>query len=222
MEAKPFVWGYTNLNTYDDVCPHQFFEVYIKKSIPYKATPEMAFGNEVHTAFELRVGGKKPLPENMRQWESFAAPFDAYRPRVELKLGITREGRPTGYYEKDVAGRSRIDVAVVNGTAALITDWKSGGSKYEKPFELEINAMFLKAANPNLTQVMGHYVWLKENRVGQTYDLSDFNSTWARVNNIVEKIEDDMQSGEWEKRRGPLCSWCKCFTCENNSNPRRE
>lgn len=222
MQTKPFVWTYTNINTYDDVCPRQFFMTYIKKAIPYKATPEMDFGNRVHDAFERRVGGNVPLPSEMRQWEKFAAPLDGSKARVELKLGITREGRPTGFFDADVFGRVKVDTIVMNGTAGVMFDWKTGNSKYEKPFELEIGAMFLKAHNPHLTKVSGSYVWLKDDRVGRAYDLSDFNSTWARVNNIVEKIEDNMATGEWEERRGPLCAWCRDFSCSNNTNQKRD
>lgn len=222
MNWKPYTWAYTSLNTYDDVCGYQFFRTYIKRDIPYVATKEMEFGKQVHTAMELRVGGGKPLPAEFRKWEPFAAPFDGLNAKTELKLAITREGRPTGQWDKDVHGRGMVDVAVINGTKAVISDWKSGGSKYEKPFELEIHAMLLKAANPQLTQVVGNFVWLKEDRAGKVYDLSDFNSTWSRVSNIVEQIEDDMAANEFTKRKNPLCGWCRVFDCENNTNPRRE
>lgn len=219
--TKPFVYSYTNLHCYDDVCPYQFFRTYIKKDIPYVATVEMDFGKKVHTAMEQRIGGGKPLPAEMRQWEKFAAPFDVWKPRVEVKLGITRDGKPTGFFDKDVAGRGMADVVVMQNTSAMIFDHKTGKSKYEHPFELEIHAMFLKAANPQLTKVSGSFIWLKEDRMGSPHDLSDFNSTWARVNNTVERIEDDMASGEWEKKRNPLCGWCRVFDCEHNGNQNR-
>jgi len=218
---KPFVWGYTNLHTYDDVCPYQFFRTYIKRDIPYVATPEMEFGTRGHEAMERRVATQLPLPEHMRRWEPFAEAFTGLKARCEVKLGVTREGKPTGFFDKDVAGRGKADVVVLNNTIGAIFDWKFGNSKYEHPFELEIHAMMLKAQMPQLEKITGAYIWLKEDRVGQNYDLSDFNSTWVRVNNIVEKIEDNMFDGRWEKRRGPLCSWCRCFDCENNSNPKK-
>lgn len=221
MNWKPYTWAFTSLNTYDDVCGYQFFRTYVKKDIPYVATPEMAWGKEVHTAMEYRVGGGKVLPDNMRKWEPFAAAFDGVGARTELKLAITREGRPTGQWDQDVHGRGLVDVAVINGTKAVISDWKTGGSKYEKPFELQIHAMLLKAANPQLTQVVGNYVWLKEDRAGQVYDLSDFNKTWARVTGIVAKIENDMASGVFEQRRNPLCGWCRIFDCPHNTNAKR-
>lgn len=221
MMQKPFIYTYTNVSTYENTCPYQMFRVYVKKDIPYVGSPEQVFGTQVHDAFDKRVAGKKPLPVEMAQWEPFAAAFDPYQARTELQAAITRDGRPTGYWDNDCFFRGKIDVAVIYTPNASIVDWKTGGSRYESPFEIACGALMLKAANPQLTTIKGRYVWLKENRAGTEYDLSDFNSTWAKLNNIVEKIEDSMASGEWEKRRTPLCGWCRVFDCENNTNSKR-
>jgi len=215
MPAKPLVFSYTLLHTYDDVCPYQTFRRYVKKDLPFVETPAMKKGNEIHAAMEYRIGGK-PLPESMRQWEMFVAPLDGKNARAELKLGITNEGKPTGFFDKDVWCRGKADVVMIQNNNTFLIDWKSGNSRYESSFEIEIQAMMLKAANPYLVKIAGCYAWLAENRMGTVYDLSDFNSTWAKVNNIAEDIQDDMATGEWEKRKGPLCGYCPCLDCENN------
>jgi hypothetical protein len=212
---KPFVWTYTNLHCFGDTCEYRFFRTYIKKDIPYVESAEMRFGNEAHAALELRVGGGKPLPDNMRQWEPFAAALDGQNAKVEVKLGITKEGRPTGFFDKDVAGRGKADVVIANGDTAILFDWKTGGSKYESSSELMLHSMMLKIANPHLTKISGAYVYLKENRVSTSYDLTDFNSTWARTNNLVEDIQNRMMTGEWTKKKGPLCGYCGVADCEN-------
>ncbi len=220
MFAKPIVFSYTMLDT-ADTCLHRVYRQYIKKDIPYVETPEMKRGKQIHTAMEYRIGGK-PLPENMRQWESLVAPFARPGARSELKLGVTREGKPTDFFGNDVFLRGKVDVALINGTAAFLPDWKTGNSKYEHPFELQIQAVLLRAANPYLTKIAGLYVWLKENRIGQSYDLSDTNSTWAQINNKVEVIKDAMQFGEWPKTKGPLCGWCSVVDCEFNTSGQRK
>lgn len=214
---KPFVFTYTNINTFL-ICPHQMFRRYVKKDLVFKMTPEMEYGNEVHSAMEYRIGGK-PLPLKMQQWEPFVAAFDGLKVKAELKLGITAQGKPCGFFDADVWLRGKADVVAINGATCFLPDWKTGKVR-EEPFELEIQAMLVHAANPYLTTIKGSYVWLKENRMGLTHDLSSTNSTWARVNNIVEEIKDCMQSGEWEKKRTPLCAWCDVFDCENNTNPK--
>lgn len=211
--AKPVVYSYTMLNT-ADTCLHRAYRQYVKRDIAYVETPEMKFGNEVHTAMEHRIGGK-PLPEPMRQWEPLAAPFARPGARAEMKLGITRDAKPAEFFGRDVFLHGKIDVTLINGTSAFLPDWKTGSSRYESPFELEIQALMLKVANPHLTKIGGCYVWLKENRIGQQYDLSDVNSTWAKVNNKVEAIEDAMAGREWPKTKGPLCGYCGVKDCEN-------
>ncbi len=217
--AQPLVYSFTLLKTADN-CMHKMYRQYIKKDIPYVESKEMKWGNDVHSAFEHRLGGK-PLPHNMIHWEPLIATYAERKAKPEMKLGITRKGQPTGFFDNDVFLRGKIDATMVNGPNAFLPDWKTGNSKYEDPFELEIQALMLKASIPHLTKVFGHYVWLKEDRIGQNHDLSDFSATWARVNNKVEAIEDAMAAGEWTKTKNPLCAWCPCFDCEFNKNPNK-
>ena len=211
---KPIVYSYTLLKT-ADTCLYKCFRQYVKRDLPFDKTPEIDWGNKVHEAMEYRLGGK-PLPQNMQHWEPLAVVYVERQARPEKKTGITRDGKPTGFFDKDVWLRCKIDATMLRNEAVFLADWKTGSSKYEDPFELEIQALTLKAAIPAITRVGGHYVWLKENRIGEPHDLSDFNATWAKVNNKVEVIEDCMASGEWPKTKNPLCPWCGVLDCENN------
>ncbi len=225
-EFKPIVYSYTMLNT-ADTCLHRCYRQYVKKDIPYVETTEMAWGNKVHSAMEYRLGGK-PLPgavyddegklktPSMQHWEPLVSAYVERKAKPEKKTGITKEGKPTGFFDQDVWLRCKIDATMLNNTAVFLADWKTGSSKYENPFELEIQALTLKAAIPQINRIAGHYVFLKENRIGQTHDLSDFAATWARVNNKVEVIEDAMASGEWPKTKGPLCGYCSVSDCEHH------
>jgi hypothetical protein len=223
--AKPVVYSFTMLNTADN-CLYKAFRQYVKRDIPYVESPEMLWGNMVHTAFEHRLGGK-PLPgevrnkdgtlqwPSMQHWEPLVSAYVDRKALPEMKLGVTREGRPTGFFDKDVFVRGKIDATMINGPAAFLADWKTGNSKYEHPFELEVQAVLLRASRPTVQKIGAHYVWLKEDRIGQPYDVSDVNSTWAKISNKVEVIEDCMASGEWPKNKNPLCGYCPVRDCEN-------
>lgn len=206
------VYTYSNLNTFKNVCPHQFFRRYVKKDIKFVESEAIKWGNEVHTAFEHRVVGGKPLPLPMQQWEHFAKPLDGRGARCEVKLGITREGKSCDYWAKDVWLRGKVDVVVANGDAAIILDWKTGSSKFESSFELEVGALLLKAQHPALDRIAGRYVWLKEDRLGQDYDLSNTQVTFHNVHGIVSEIEQ----GGFVKRPSGLCGWCDVMDCEHN------
>lgn len=215
LDRRPFIGSYTILSTYKN-CPHQMAHRYIWKTTKFIETKEMAWGDRVHEAFEYRVGGGKPLPLDMQDWEAFAKPFDGAGAVVEQKLGITAEGRPTGFFDSGVWFRGKADCAVIKDDTAYIADWKTGGSKYEDPFELATNAVLLHAKNPQLRRIMGSYVWLKEGRMSQPYDLSDTAATWNEMCKLMAEIMERKRSNEFEKKPSGLCKgWCSVETCEH-------
>lgn len=211
-------YSYTFLHTYKNVCPHQAERRYIRRDIPYVETPQIKWGNEVHAAFEYRVGGGKPLPASMQQWEGFARPFDGKNARTELKLGVTAEGHACDFFAKNVWLRGKADAVITSGTTAYFADFKTGSSKYVDRFELDVQAVLLHASQPGLTKIVGQYIFLKEDRVGTMYDLSDTRATWGAIADIARQIEADKASGHFEKRQGPLCGWCPVKDCEFNRN----
>jgi PD-(D/E)XK nuclease superfamily len=214
-DIRPFVWSYSSLSCYLDVCPYQFAARYLDRRVEFVETPEIAWGNVVHKGLEERVRYTIPLPEPLKQWEPLVAPLIERGAVAEGQLGIDRNGKTCGFFDKGVWGRGKIDVSVVQRTTAYICDWKSGGSKYESPFELEIQALLLKAKHPDLTRIVGQYAWLKENRLGKIYDLSDVEDTWQKVGKAVEEIAGKQALGEWPKRKSGLCGYCPCTECEN-------
>jgi hypothetical protein len=215
LDRRPFVGTYTNLNTFRSVCEYQAYRRYIKKDIPYVETDAMRFGNDIHSAFEHRLGSRKPLPEHMRHWEGFAYPFDKYQVLVEQKLGMTDRARVTGFFDSDVWFRGKADAVVLKGELAFICDWKSGNSKFEDPFELATNALLLKIRYPELKKVVGSYAWLKENRMSQQYDLSDFKGTFMEISRLIGLVTEKRASGEWVKRKSGLCGYCNVTDCDN-------
>lgn len=219
--ARPLVFSYTFLNTYE-ICPHQCFRRYIRKDIPYVETAQMKWGNQVHSAMEVRIRAGKPLPYDMHKWENLAVPFVGRSAHIEWQLGMTQEGKPADYWgdKAPVYLRGKIDCAVVDTTKAYIADWKTGKTR-EDPFELEVGALLLKTAIPSLEQIVGRYAWLAEDRMGRLHDLSDTVRTRQRVDGIVHRIEADRAAGHFEKREGPLCKWCNVYDCEFNRNPDR-
>lgn len=219
-KEKPIVWSYTLLHTYDDICPHQAYRRYILKDIPAQAMTEAGKrGRDVHTALEYRVGGGKPLPVDMQAYEHFAANYDGRGAKTEIKLGITADRNSCDFFNSNVWGRGVIDVALGTTTTAYIADWKTGGSKYESRFELDVQAVLLKAAYPSLTKIFGQYIWLAEDRAGTLYDLSDTDKAWQQIRDIMYKVEQDKLNESFEKRQGPLCKWCPVGNCEHNKNP---
>lgn len=218
LDRRSYVWTFSSLSTYRNVCAYQMYRRYIIKNIPYTETPAMKRGNDVHTALELRLTGGKPLPVDMQAYEVFCRPLDGKAIKCEPKLAVTREFKPCGYFDSNVWGRGRADVVMIQDGKALLLDWKSGNVR-EDSFELEVQAVLLKAKYPHLKKITGRYVWLKEMRLGESHDCSDIETTQKTITNLVRMIESDKQRDDFEKEPGPLCggAWgsCPVADCEH-------
>lgn len=219
LDRRPLVYSYTILNAYQN-CAHAMSRRYIVKDIPYVETDAMRIGNEAHAALEQRVRDGKPLPDTMEQWEALAAPLVGYKPKVELKLAVSADGLGARYFGNDAWLRGRADVAIISAKRAYILDWKTGNPNYEDSFELEINALLLKANFPELDFIHGAYGWLRENRISRPYNLSHFNTTWNEIRKIVRQIEHDRGRGKFDKKQSGLCKHCDVRDCEHNKKPR--
>lgn len=218
LRKPEMIYTYTQFTTFLN-CSWQFNGRYVSRHVPYVSSEAQAWGNKVHSAFEHRIRARTPLPDDMRQYDKWAAVFDGRNAMVEHQMAINVEGRYCGYYDKTSCWfRGKADVTVVNGTTGYIGDWKTGKMR-EDPTELEMLAVLLRAKHPELTKIMGQYFWLRDSVAGPLHDLSATERTFGEMNRIVKLIEADMQSGVFKKEKGALCGWCDDRACEFNRKP---
>jgi hypothetical protein len=105
-----------------------------------------------------------------------------------------------------------VDAAIVQDDTAVIFDWKTG-KEWEDPFELEIFGLLLKCHHPELKKITGYYVWLRDGKLGEEHDLSDYAEIWGKV----IKFHDEIEAGDYEKKTpGPLCKFCPVIDCTHN------
>lgn len=210
------VWSYTFLSTYAR-CPKQASARWVERTYPFVETPELKRGNDVHSCMEQRITNDIPLPPDMQQWEHYGelldqiATQDGVQVHAELKLAVRRDWSPCGFFDNDVWGRGKADVTIRNSTYASLMDWKTG-KPWEDPLELEIQAVLLQAAYPELKTISGAYIWLKTDEPGTVYDLSDTAKTRAWIEKTMADAE---KSNFWVPKRNALCGWCALDQCPN-------
>lgn len=219
------VGTYTFYNNFEN-CPYKAYRVYVVKDIPRVETPEMKWGNDVHSGLEHRIKDGAPLPEKMVMCEPVAAQLAAlqheYGGLVEGKLAIDAHGWPVGFWDDHVWFRGKLDCAVFSAQlAAWIVDWKTGKPR-EEPFELETGALLLKAHNPKLEVIVGEYFWLQTGKQGMRYTLTNFAQTYGKLQTLRNEMEGYAASGVWPKRKNPLCGWCDVLDCEYNKKGKRK
>jgi PD-(D/E)XK nuclease superfamily len=215
------VASHTFLNDWDN-CPHKAFRKYIKKDLPRQPQTEaMAWGNTVHSAFEVRIKHGTAFPKEMEKYEAIAAPLVAVGAAAEKMLGITVDGRLCDFFAPDVWLRGKIDATVVRGMGpiAAIFDWKTGKRREEKA-ELLTHAVLLKAWQPTVQKITAHYVWLQDNEVGKAHDVSDTETKLAEIRSVMNTVQNCMEIEDFPKRPNPLCGWCDVLDCEFNRKGR--
>lgn len=222
------VASHTFLRDWDN-CPHKAYRRFIKKDLPkFVGTAETKWGDEVHSAFEVRIKHGTSFPQGMERFEAIAAPLVAAGARAEKMLGITEDGKSCDFFAPNVWLRGKIDATVlkVAGAAvglsegkAAIFDWKSGKRREEKA-ELEVHGVLLKAWQPTIQKITAHYVWLQDSEVGRAYDVSNTEAKLAEIRSVMNMVRNCMEIEDFPKRRNPLCGWCEVLDCEHNTKGR--
>lgn len=198
-------------------CPHKAYHIYVARTVPYVETPEMAWGNAVHAAFEKRIRDGVPLPESMAAGETIASEFADYAKtlpvKVEYQLAMTKDGKPCEWKGADAWFRGKLDCVVMPSNFAWMVDWKTGNVR-EDPFELQCGALLLQV-NHEIDHSRGEYFWLKEGKSGLRYEMPAPLQTYEKLLRLWDEVEGYFQSGEWPKRKNPLCGYCGVTSCDN-------
>jgi hypothetical protein len=123
--AKVAPWSYSRIKAFE-TCPKQFYHTHILKEFPFKETEAMRYGTEFHKAAEDFIRDGKPVPDRF----AFARPalqVLADKPgdkHCEMKVGLTEDLEPCGFFDKKVWFRGVVDLIIVDGDTATIVDYK--------------------------------------------------------------------------------------------------
>jgi len=210
-------------STRDFSCKRRYYHQHIARDVERESTPAMEYGWLVHKGLEQRLAGGEPLPDNLAQFESFAAAIDSARARglivdVERRLGMRRNLSACDFHDPGCWWCGVLDVVIRRDSTALLYDWKTG-KRREDPAELKIHAALLKAHHPELETIKGRYVWLREEMAGPVYDLSGFAQTRAEMEQLDREIAHSLRTEYWPPQQNPLCSWCPCTRTQCEFRP---
>jgi hypothetical protein len=213
------VASHSFLNDWDN-CPHKAFRKFIKKDLPkFVQTKEMKWGNDVHSAFEVRIKHGTGFPAGMEKFEAIAAPLVSAGAKAEKMLGITADGKVCDFFAPDVWLRGKIDATLTRDATAAIFDWKTGKRREEKA-ELETHGVLLKAWMPTVQKITAHYVWLQDGEVGKAHDVSDTENKLRQIRHTMLDVKNCMDVEDFPKRPNPLCGWCDVMDCNHNRKGR--
>jgi CRISPR/Cas system-associated exonuclease Cas4 (RecB family) len=216
-KAKQTAWSYSRLNNYE-TCPKKFWHESVRKDVPFEESEAMRYGKMVHKALELRVGKGKPLPLHLRYLDKYAKVLAESKgdKLTEQQLAIDSDFNPCSWFAKETWCRAILDLAIVNGTHAVVFDYKTG--KISSDFtQLRLAAVLLMLHMPEIQTVDLAYLWTKDKKITR-YDVTltrdDIKRVVLELMPRLKKYEKAHRMESFPARPGYLCkSWCPVKTC---------
>lgn len=216
-KPKAFSWSYSQLSSYE-LCAKKYYETTVAKTVVEPPNAAGDYGQVAHKHFENRVVGKEiPLPLDLRHHEATLAKFVA-APGTgfgEQKLCINKDLELTGYFDNDAWCRVIIDYAKVNGSHAIIADWKFGKTKENEYDQVDLMSAVMFIAMPELKSITSLYYWAKDKKIDpQKYVRADCADIWNNFLPRVAKLEEAKRTVSFPPTPGFLCkNWCWSPTC---------
>jgi hypothetical protein len=206
-------WTYSQLDKFE-TCPRQFFHVRVAKDIVEPPTDATIWGEKVHTAFELRIKDGTPLPAGMEQWEVFAAKLEKLpgEKLCEEQMAVDKNFQPAPW--KAAWSRGIADLLVLNGSEAVVMDYKTGKRKLTE--QLMLYAGYTFASYPQVNTVTTGFVWLKDRKVDkEKFERADVAKIWNTFLPRVRRLELAYEKDNWPCKPSGLCKgWCPVKTCQ--------
>lgn len=217
-------WSYSRMKGFE-TCPKQYYHVTVMKEFPFQETAATRYGTEFHKAAEDFMRDGTPVPGRF----SFAqGALDALKEKpgekhCELKMGLTADLKPCGFFDKDVWFRGIVDLLITNENTAHVVDYKTGKSaKYADPGQLQLMALATFAHFPQIEHVKGGLVFVVANQfVKAKFDAADKDALWAPWIKKYARLEKAHETGVWNPVPSGLCrNHCPVVECPHNGNNR--
>lgn len=217
-KTKQVAWSYSRLNNYE-TCPKKFFHSSVRKDVIEAESEAMRYGKLVHKALELRVSKDKPMPLNLRYLDKYAKLIAESKGEklTEQQLAIDNNFSPCGWFDKKTWCRAILDLAIINGTHAVVIDYKTG--KISSDFtQLRLAGVLLMLHMPELQTVDLSYLWTKDKKITK-YDegpltRDDIKTVVTELMPRIKKYERAHRMESFPARPGFLCkNWCHIKTC---------
>lgn len=217
--------SYSRLSDYES-CPRKFKAKYITKTYPDDSdNPYFIRGSRVHKELELAVAhlsGKMEnididaLPESLQTVEVKAAlPIiksivsNSTEIYTEQQISVDSNFRKVDWFSKSSYYRAIFDLTAINGSSALLVDWKTGKVReYDaKPTgQLHLSAGILMSIKPSVEVVTCAYMFVDQKQtIKQEFTRDNLQSI---IEPFVEAYETVNSDTEFEPKANEHCFFC--------------
>ena len=225
------VYSFSSVDAFE-FCAKRYYHERVAKDVERVQTPEAAWGEMVHKAFEIAITESLPMPQELLQYQPLVDAVGrqkaaGWHVACEQSFVIRNNGSAEMTDAEDIWYNPRnllagsIDLLMVSpdGKSAIINDWKTNKtSKYAKPEQMELYALATLLAYPDVERVDCCLMFIVDN-------FSLVKSSFVRDNiaNLLEKWKRKTQTimlatinnNFPAAKPSPLCGWCPVTSCDN-------
>lgn len=220
---QPVAWSHSRISTFKK-CPKQMYETAIAKSVPFEQSPAMLEGDRVHKMLDARVSKKVPFPHGYTYLEPIARVVDTVPGQTftEMRMTLSPNLTPTGYFAPDAYVRVIIDVAKVRDHEAWLGDYKTGKVTMDQE-QLKLFSAVAFHHWPDVTKIRASYIYINHKVIdGADYTREDLPRMWEELLEEPARLQECAASNNWPARPGRHCRWCtvnKYGKCSSAGEP---
>jgi hypothetical protein len=216
-------WSYSSIKTFDQ-CAKKYFHLKVVKDVKDEPGEAADYGTAVHEAAELFIKHGTPIPEKfafMRPIVELLAKKKGTK-ATEIKLGVTSDMKPCGFFDKNVWYRGIADLLILDGSEAWLIDYKTGkNAKYADIKQLDLLAGAIFIHYPEVETIKSALLYVVSKEMPKKIHHRQHLPTYMGVfDTQLDQLEAAMEHGVWNANPTGLCGWCPVETCEH-WRPRR-
>jgi hypothetical protein len=220
--AELKTWSYSAATTFEQ-CPKKYFHLYVAKDVKQDSNSEvLLYGNEVHKACELYIGKGKALPAKFAQFQGVLDKLKAIpgEKLPEYKLGMTKDLKPTGFFDNDVWWRGVADLLILDRDKGLATviDYKTGkNSERADTRQLSLLSTAIFKHFPEIKIIKAGLVFLvAKDLIKEQYHVDNIDDLWVEWDNLIKRIDAAYESDVFNPSPNFLCrNYCPVTQCSH-------
>ncbi len=220
--SKLTAFSFSRLNNFEE-CPKKYYAISVAKSHKEPETEHTTYGTEVHLAFANYFKRGSSLPLHMTQYTKYLAEIKKYPGTfiTEQKLAINAAYEATGWFDDDVYCRIISDLTILNGTNAVMWDWKTGKIK-DDFLQLRLAGAVMFLLVPELQRIVLAYFWLKNKKITKEVMTRDeMPGVWSTLLPRIQRYQDAHAALSFPPKPSWLCGYCPLTNCPH-WEPRRK
>lgn len=207
--------SYSSISCFKN-CPRQWEAKYLSYTYKDTGNEYNRWGTSVHAHLENNILKGQPLPPELATMGPIMQIVKAIPGEVMVEecLAVDMKLRPVDYKAKDAYIRGKLDLTKRNGERGFIADYKTGKLR-DDFYQLELSALLLMAAYPEINSVLAMFLWSKLGTFTQErYTRLQTQNMWNKVVTDIIHIEQAVSKKEFPPKRSGLCGWCHLTSCE--------